>query len=148
MIIDPQRDPEVVHSDRFTFIDMKGSFSRRVEDGLRNLSGASGPPVPQLLRKRQGPEIPYGEQSGLTRFAPSPKNPPTKITLKSAEPLYPTSDFDIARSYLPLPTVSTTMSVEVPVSGIENTVCLPLFPPFLFTLELPFEATLGLIFRL
>ncbi|KAJ5988313.1 hypothetical protein N7481_003523 [Penicillium waksmanii] len=54
--------------------------------------------------------IPYGEQTGLTKYAPMPKMAGTTIPPldKSPTPQYPTFPFVKATTYLPAPTVQYT----------------------------------------
>src|SRR5215471_1593371 len=110
MIARSYDDIVIVHSSRFTLFDMTGSFSPKVTDGLQSQPGSDNPPVHDELRKRQanGPfDVPYMDQTGLTRYAPMPKQPPTKISLKTAAPLYPTSAYQVAKNFLPTPAVQT-----------------------------------------
>ncbi|PGH17990.1 hypothetical protein AJ80_04611 [Polytolypa hystricis UAMH7299] len=124
---------EIIHSSRFTLSDMTGSFSETVANGLRDISSSSTepPPVDSDIQKRQaaaaaaaaqGYTIPFGQQTGLTRYAPVATLPPTKITKKDPTRLFPTSAFDIAKSHLPKPTIKATVSVPLPstVKSIEN----------------------------
>ncbi|KAJ5888803.1 hypothetical protein N7495_008844 [Penicillium taxi] len=63
------------------------------------------------LRKRLDPHIvPYGEQTGLTRYAPAPKRAGTTIppANKTPTPQFPPFPFTIATTYLPAPTVQYT----------------------------------------
>ncbi|KAJ6134323.1 hypothetical protein N7523_000645 [Penicillium sp. IBT 18751x] len=63
------------------------------------------------LRKRLGIDphnIPYGEQTGLTKYAPMPKRAGSTIADKSPTPQYPPFPFSIATTYLPAPTVQYT----------------------------------------
>lgn len=70
--------------------------------------------------------IPYGEQMGLTKYAPMPKRAGTTIADKSATPQYPPFPFSIATTYLPAPTVQYTDTAYATwtTHSIENTVCL------------------------
>lgn len=81
------------------------------------------------LRKRlavDAHEIPYGEQTGLTKYAPMPKRAGTTIATKSATPQYPPFPFSIATTYLPPPTVQYTDTAYATwtTHSIENTVRL------------------------
>ncbi|PGH01192.1 hypothetical protein GX51_05388 [Blastomyces parvus] len=124
MVINNPDGLDLVHSSRFTLSDMTGSFPPRLLDGIKAISGTTDSPPTHSneLRKRQA-NLPYEDQTGLTRYAPMPMQPPTKISLKSAPPLYPPSPFDIAKSFLPTPTIRTTVSViaTFKVASIENT---------------------------
>ncbi|KAJ5084283.1 hypothetical protein NUU61_008862 [Penicillium alfredii] len=78
------------------------------------------------LRKRQAigaHTIPYGEQTGPTRYAPVPKRAGTTIADRSATPQYPPFPFSVATEYLPAPTVSTTEMAYLTwtTHSIENT---------------------------
>ncbi|KLJ10040.1 hypothetical protein EMPG_14558 [Blastomyces silverae] len=124
MIINNPDGLDLVHSPRFSLSGMTGSFPARLLDGINAISGTidSPPTHGNELRKRQA-NLPYADQTGLTRYAPMPMQPPTKISLKSAAPLYPPSAFNIAKSFLPTPTIQTTISViaTFKVASIENT---------------------------
>lgn len=79
------------------------------------------------LRKRvvgDAHEIPYGEQTGLTKYAPTPKRAGTTIASKSATPQYPPFPFSIATAYLGPPTVQYTDTAYATYTthSIENTV--------------------------
>jgi hypothetical protein len=71
--------------------------------------------------------IPYGEQTGLTKYAPVPKMAGTAIPAldKSPTPQYPTYPFVKATTYLPAPTVQYTDAAYLTFTthSIENTVC-------------------------
>lgn len=84
------------------------------------------------LRKRIGVEVdqhtvPYGEQTGPTKYAPMPKMAGTTIPDRSPTPQYPPFPFSIATTYLPAPTVQYTDTAYLTwtTHSIENTVCLP-----------------------
>lgn len=84
------------------------------------------------LRKRlavDAHDVPYGEQTGLTKYAPMPKRAGTTIATKSATPQYPPFPFSIATTYLPPPTVQYTDTAYATwtAHSIENTVCPPRF---------------------
>lgn len=70
-------------------------------------------------------EVPYGEQTGPTKYAPTPKKagstiPPLGVT---PTPQYPPFPFVKATTYLGAPTVETTQSVYLTssITSIENT---------------------------
>ncbi|KAJ5591746.1 uncharacterized protein N7459_002115 [Penicillium hispanicum] len=78
------------------------------------------------LRKRLGVDahnIPYGEQTGLTKYAPMPKKAGTTIADKSPTPQYPPFPFSIATTYLGPPTVQYTDTAYLTwtTHSIENT---------------------------
>jgi hypothetical protein len=54
--------------------------------------------------------VPFAEQTGLTRYAPMQVVPPTKITATNTKPLFPTSAFDIAQTYLKPAKQETTVT--------------------------------------
>lgn len=81
------------------------------------------------LRKRQGlgmHTVPFGMQTGPTKYAPMPKRAGSTILDKSPTPQYPPFPFVIATSYLGEPTVQTTLSeyLSATVAATENNVCL------------------------
>ncbi|OJD26341.1 hypothetical protein ACJ73_02272 [Blastomyces percursus] len=124
MVISNPDGLDVVHSPRFTLSGMTGTFPARLLDGIKTVSRTTdSPPINgNELRKRQA-NLPQAEQKGLTRYAPMPTQPPTRITLKTAPPLFPPSSFDIAMTFLPPPTIQTTVSAKATfkVTSIENT---------------------------
>lgn len=69
--------------------------------------------------------IPYGEQKGLTRYAPMPKRAGSTIATRSATPQYPPFPFSIATAYLEAATVQYTEMAYATwtANSIENTVC-------------------------
>ncbi|KAJ5088114.1 hypothetical protein N7456_011730 [Penicillium angulare] len=78
------------------------------------------------LRKRLGVDyhtVPYGEQLGLTKYAPMPKKAGTTIADRPATPQYPPFPFSIATAYLPAPTVQYTDTAYATwtTHSIENT---------------------------
>lgn len=68
--------------------------------------------------------VPYRLQTGLTKYAPMQPIPPTKITKKNPTPLNPTSAYSIAKTWMPQPTILTTITASqtFSVSSMENTV--------------------------
>ncbi|EER36477.1 beta-1,6-glucan boisynthesis protein [Histoplasma capsulatum var. duboisii H88] len=124
MVINNPNGLDLFHSPRFTLIGMTGNFPGRLLDGIKAISGVTdSPPVHyNQLGKRQA-NLPYGLQTGPTRYAPMAKQPPTKITLRTASPQYPQSPFHIAKTYLPPPSVQTTLTAKATfkVASIENT---------------------------
>lgn len=115
---------------------MTGAFHSQIIPALKTISGTTaGPLTYHDLHKREvaaaptgdQADIPYGKQTGLTRYAPVPKLPPTKMSLKSAAPLFPTSAYKLATTHLPTPTIQTTISAPAKsVKQMENTVSLSL----------------------
>jgi hypothetical protein len=81
------------------------------------------------LRKRQDlgmHTVPFGMQTGPTKYAPMPKRAGSTILDKSPTPQYPPFPFLIATAYLGEPTVQTTLSeyLSATVDATENNVCL------------------------
>lgn len=68
--------------------------------------------------------VPYGMQTGLTKYAPMQPVPPTKITKKNPTPLNPTSAYKVATTWMSKPTILTTLTASqtFSVSSMENTV--------------------------
>lgn len=69
--------------------------------------------------------VPYGDQTGLTKYAPMPKKAGSTIATRSATPQYPPFPFDIATAYLSAATVQYTEMAYATwtANTIENTVC-------------------------
>ncbi|KAL1967777.1 hypothetical protein VTN77DRAFT_2466 [Rasamsonia byssochlamydoides] len=131
----------VNYSPRFSLLQMTGTFSDRVKNGLLSLSRASETEAledNEELRKRQVQDtttttttdiegmftVPYQDQlTGLTKYAPMAKQPGTTITAKTPVRQFPTSAYIIATTFLPEPTVQTTITAPqtFSVSSIENT---------------------------
>nr|OQO23750.1 hypothetical protein B0A51_09252 [Rachicladosporium sp. CCFEE 5018] len=68
--------------------------------------------------------VPYGQQTGGTKYAPMQPIPPTKITKKNFTPLNPTSAVVIARTNLPPAqgvVTTLTQSQTFSVVSVENT---------------------------
>ncbi|KAK5166854.1 Cell wall synthesis protein kre9 precursor [Saxophila tyrrhenica] len=55
-------------------------------------------------------DVAYTMQTGLTRYAPMQGVPPTKITVKDFKPLFPTSAYTVATTWLARPTIVTTVT--------------------------------------
>ena len=117
---------------------MTGAFAAAVQAGVTANAGATeGPATENQISNNAGAAagagagaaggsftVPYQLQTGLTKYAPMQPVPPTKITAKSYTPLHPTSAFQIAKTYLALPTIVTTMTASqtFSASSVENTV--------------------------
>ncbi len=127
------------YSNRFTLTAMTGIFPPSVLEGLKTVQGTEGPPTLEQsaegeLKKRQaapvGPaasyEVPYTLQKGPTRYAPMQPLPGTKITKKNASPLHPSTSITIAKTWMPAPTISITLTQEPThsVQSRKNDVCL------------------------
>ena len=68
--------------------------------------------------------VPFMSQTGIWRYAPMQPVPPKKITATDTKPLFPTSAFDIAKTFLATPTVrqTTTQVQTFVVTSHANTV--------------------------
>ena len=135
------------YSSRFTITGMTGTTTASIQKAVTALGGATaGPPtvndvaaggnnapapapapVPAAGAGIWG--IPYGQQTGLTKYAPMQGVPPTQITQKSPTPKYPTSAFTIATAFLPKASIVTTLTeiFTFKVKSHANTVSLNLF---------------------
>jgi Yeast cell wall synthesis protein KRE9/KNH1 len=126
----------VNYSGRFSISGMTGTFPDTVKKGLKSVDGTEGPATENNVAEGQDPAgapadgdagVPYTMQTGPIRYAPMQKQPPTKISAKDPEPLFPTSAVQFAITFLPNPvqkqtiTASATFSVE----SMENTVSAP-----------------------
>jgi hypothetical protein len=107
------------YSSRFTLTNMVGTFTADVITALGTVTGTAGPPT-QLVAAAGAPAdgtgadgqfgIPYNEQTGLTKYAPMQPLPPTSITQQNTSPLWPTSSEPIATTFLPIPSIQTTIT--------------------------------------
>jgi hypothetical protein len=105
------------YSSRFTLTGMTGTFTPDVVTALASVSGTTGPPT-QLIAAAGGAQvasgdeygIPYNQQTGLTKYAPMQPLPPHTITQQNTSPLWPTSSVSIATTFLPIPSVQTTIT--------------------------------------
>lgn len=70
--------------------------------------------------------IPYNLQTGLTKYAPMQPVPGTKITQQSFTPMFPTSAYTVAKTWLPQASIVTTLTAPqtFSVSSMENPVSL------------------------
>jgi hypothetical protein len=107
------------YSNRFTLTGMTGTFSQTVTDGLTSVTGTAGPDtVNDVTGAAAGTAsvaegvwgTPYNLQTGLTKYAPMQPVPPTAITATNTSPLWPTSSVVLASTYLPIPSVLTTLT--------------------------------------
>lgn len=112
---------------------MTGTFPAAVLTGAQAVTGTDGPDTVSNLASNNAAgaggaaqfDVAFGDQTGLTRYAPMQSVPPTKMTKKTKTPLYPTSSITgFAKSHLPIPTIQTTVtqSQTFSVSSRENTV--------------------------
>lgn len=121
-------------SDRFTLSGMTGNFPPAVQTAVKSVKDTKGPETENQVQDAAkdaadggGDGTPYSAQTGPTKYAPMQKKPGTKITAKSAKPLYPTSSAQVAKTALPPPKQLTTMTqtATYQVSSRENTVRIP-----------------------
>ena len=71
--------------------------------------------------------VPFEDQTtGLIKYAPMQKHPPTAITKRDTAALFPTSKYTVAPTYLPTPSVTQTQTLSRTDSykTRENTVSL------------------------
>lgn len=99
---------------------------KRLGVGAAGAAGAIGAVGAGAGAEVDAHEIPYGEQTGPTKYAPMPKMAGTTIADKSPTPQYPPFPFVKATTYLPAPTVQYTDTAYLTFTthSIENTVCL------------------------
>jgi len=111
------------YSSRFKLTGMTGVFPADVTAALATVSGATGPPTSNNVVAAAPPAgttaapgdtgvyaIPYNQQSGPIKYAPMQPFPPTSITATNTAPLWPTSSVVIATTFLPIPSVQTTVT--------------------------------------
>lgn len=131
------------YSSRFTITGMTGTTTATIQKAVTALGGSTaGPPTVNDVAaggNNAAPApapadtpsagagvwgIPYGQQTGLTKYAPMQGVPPTKITEKSPTPKYPTSAFTIATAFLPKASIVTTLTelLTFSVNSHANTV--------------------------
>lgn len=120
------------YSDRFSYSGMTGAWGADVKTALSKLDGTDGPATKDTTTDAAGGaagadggyDVEYTMQTGPTRYAPMQPVPPTKVTAKNTKPLYPTSSVKIATTFLPIPSIQTTItqSQTFSVSSVENTV--------------------------
>lgn len=130
------------YSDRFTITGMTGVTDPTIKAAVTAAGGAVPAAVDGTANNAAAAAgdpnansgVPYAEQTGLIRYAPMQGVPPTKITKKDTKPLYPTSSYKIAVSFLPTPsqTKTVTASQTFSADSMENTVS---FPPSIRFLE-------------
>jgi hypothetical protein len=121
-----------VYSPRFSYQGMHGTFDAKVLTGMKDIKGKDGPPsVDATVKDGAGAapdaelfDVEYTMQTGATRYAPMQPVPPTKVSKRDATPQHPTSSVDIARAFLPIPKIQTTVtqSQTHKVTSVVNTV--------------------------
>jgi hypothetical protein len=123
------------YSSRFSVTGMIGSFTPDVQTALATVIGTTGPAtvytpagVPGGAAGEAGFSVPYNMQTGLTRYAPMQPIPPTSITATNTSPQWPTSSVVIATTFLPIPSIQTTLTQAPAANTIashQNTVRFP-----------------------
>ncbi|KAG0647489.1 Cell wall synthesis KRE9 [Hyphodiscus hymeniophilus] len=108
------------YSGRFTLTGMTGVFSAAVTTALTTVVGNTGPAAVNNVAAAPAAGsgtldagiygTPYNEQTGLTKYAPMQPIPPTAITATNTSPLWPTSSVSLASTFLPIPTIATTIT--------------------------------------
>lgn len=110
------------YSNRFTLTGMTGVFSAAVQTALKTVTGTAGPATVNNIAQAAPPPgqaatadegvyaTPYNDQIGLTRYAPMQPVPPTAITATNTAPLWPTSSVVLATTFLPIPSIQTTIT--------------------------------------
>jgi len=129
------------YSDRFTITGMTGATDPTIKAAVAAAGAAVPDPVDATANNAAAAAgdpnansgVPYAEQTGLIRYAPMQGVPPTKITKKDTKPLYPTSSYKIAVSFLPTPSATKTVTASQTFSAdsMENTVGWPAWICFL-----------------
>ncbi|KAL8968551.1 MAG: hypothetical protein Q9183_002408 [Haloplaca sp. 2 TL-2023] len=110
------------YSNRFTISGMTGTFAPNVAAAIEKVSGTDGPPSTSPIEARaqaaNGKEaVSYTAETGPIKYAPMMTPPGTKITAKNASPRYPTSSVPIAKTFLPTPKQSTTVTASLTMSA-------------------------------
>lgn len=110
------------YSPRFTLSGMTGTFPQSVIDGLQAVTGTAGPPTENDVGGAAAASsggatgsyaLPWSMQTGLTKYASMQPYPPTKITMKTKTPLFPTSPYTVATTFMSRPTILTTLTQAV-----------------------------------
>ena len=114
------------YSKRFTISGMTGTADPKIKKAVQALAGSTaGPPdsndvaaavepaaAPSVAADAAAFGVPYNKQNGATKYAPMQGIPPKKISLKKFTPMYPTSDYTVAQTWMPKPTVLTTLTAS------------------------------------
>jgi len=108
------------YSDRFTMTGMTGTFTAEQAAALKDVSGTAGPPTSNNVGAADGADasgtadgefgVTYTAQVGNTRYARMQPVPGTKITATNTAPMYPTSSVSFATTFLPSPSIATTLT--------------------------------------
>ena len=129
--VDSNGGQVINYSSRFTLTGMTGVFPQNVLDGFSSVTGTAGPPTKNQAAGAAPAggatgdfALPWSEQTGLTKYAAMQPYPGSKITKKTKTPLFPTSPYTIATTFMPPPTIVTTATQQVTwsFSQIENPV--------------------------
>ncbi|KAL8806750.1 MAG: hypothetical protein Q9182_001148 [Xanthomendoza sp. 2 TL-2023] len=117
--VGPKGTQLINYSDRFSISGMTGTFPPNVQAGIAKVSGTDGPAATNQEAPAagaggaQGEEaVAYTAQTGLIKYAPMQTPPGTKITAQRPTPRYPTSSVRIAKTFLPPPKQTTTMTAS------------------------------------
>ena len=88
------------------------------------IAAAAAAPAAEIPDNPTMYTVPFMAQTGIWRYAPMQPVPPTKIVATNTKPLFPTSAFTIATTFLPNPTVlkTTTQAQTFVVTSRANTV--------------------------
>ncbi|KAF2091626.1 hypothetical protein K490DRAFT_70429 [Saccharata proteae CBS 121410] len=121
------------YSSRFTLPSMTGTFPAAIAANIEKYNGAAAGPANQVAAGGVDASyaLAYTLQTGLTKYAPMQKVPPTQITMKSPTPQYPTSSIaSFYKTYASIPTQvqTVTMTQTFSVSSIENTASAAAMP--------------------
>ncbi|KXT15022.1 hypothetical protein AC579_7751 [Pseudocercospora musae] len=123
-------------SNRFNIPTMTGTTPAAYAQGAAGVSGTSDVPetIDAVSNAAAGGAaadpadagaytVAPGLQTGLTKYAPMQSVPPTKITVKNFSPVYPTSPYTLATTFLPPAKQVTTITKPqtFSVSSMENT---------------------------
>ncbi|KAF1926367.1 uncharacterized protein M421DRAFT_67686 [Didymella exigua CBS 183.55] len=124
------------YSDRFSYSGMTGAWGTNVNTD--DIDGTDGPAAKDTTSDAAGGaagadgdyDVAYTMQTGPTRYAPMQPIPPKTVTAKNTKPLYPTSSVQIATTFLPIPSIQTTITQvqTFSVSSVENTVAAASHP--------------------
>ncbi|KAK3678435.1 Cell wall synthesis protein kre9 precursor [Recurvomyces mirabilis] len=124
------------YSSRFTMTGMTGTTPAAALTAVQALGGSNaGPPTVNSVNNGNAAggagaaaggadfTVPYQLQTGLTKYAPMQPVPGTKITANNFTPLHPTSAYTIATTWMPKPSIATTLTASqtFSVSSMENT---------------------------
>lgn len=114
------------YSDRFTLTGMTGSTTAAIQKAVTALGGSTDGPTAEDDTAAAAPpaeapadtpaagaalyKVPYAQQTGLTKYCPAQGIPPTKISAKKVTMMHPTSAWTVAKTWLPIASVMTTLT--------------------------------------